>query len=153
MSLKNLKAKRNRLTTVIKVRKIEFDKELLLLNQVRQEKLQRLAVLKENQRKYIDGVDDLNRMRNDCDLSRLQLLESSLDFVKHKWQEALSAFREAEVAEKHQVRVVLKAQQDLKSVEKISERYETEMTHLASKTEQKAMDELAMLSEANQKHN
>ncbi|MGE0174423.1 MAG: hypothetical protein AB7T49_16630 [Oligoflexales bacterium] len=153
MSIKNLKAKRDRLTTVIKVRKIEFDRELLQLEQIRQEKLQRLATLRENQRKYVSGVDDLNKMRNDCDLSRLSLLESSLDYVKQKWQEALAAFRDAERAEKLQIRVVLKAKQDLKSVEKVSEKYEVEIGSLANRAEQKQLDEIAILSEGHNQQN
>ena len=141
--MKKLKQKIQRNQLLIKTRKAKLERESILLNEIRNEKLSALDQLSLYQKKYIEGVDVLNKERQSTDRSRLQPLESSLDHAKSQWYKCLSKVRELEEKEKVQLKEVVEAQSSLKAMEILAENDEKNLKVHFAKLEQKNLDEIA----------
>ena len=131
---------------LIRARQSMLDHETTILIKIRNLKADILNDLNMAQRKYIDGVDKLNVVRQSSERENLNILESGLDYIKANWYSTLKKFREAEKREQAQLAVLLLAQKNLKSMEKLQERYQEEMQEWQLKTEQKMLDEKAIRS-------
>lgn len=142
--MKELAEKLKRNIPLVRIRKAQLDKENLTLMNIRQSKLAAINSLKEYQRQYIEGVEKLNRLRLAGELGQLMNLESSIDYVKGKWYSSLKEVRRIEEDEKAQVKVVLDAQQKLKTMEILGDRYRFEIIESERKADQKNMDEIAI---------
>jgi flagellar export protein FliJ len=141
--IKELIKKRKRFEPILKIKKIELDREVLALERIKAQHVAAYASLMEKQRQYIEGVDTLNKLRQECDLTRLMTFECGLDSVKMKWHEAMQALREIQAEERFQMGVVLEAQKSLKSIEKMIEKYREDSRVLMEIHEQKELDEIA----------
>ena len=139
----NLKSKHKRIQPLIKIRKAQLDEETLALNAIRAEKMKALGELRKNQELYIKGVDDINRTRQSRDTRNLLTLESGLDLVKSQWYSALKEVRMVEEKEKAQLMQLMIAQRNLKSLERLADRYDIQLNEAFKKEEQKILDENA----------
>ena len=126
---------------VLKAKKYAVDQESKILNEIKAEKEQAIRELERYQKLYIEGIDKLNLERQSVERSRLLVLENSIDYAKLKWYESLRIMRECESKEQLQIKVLIKAQQDLHIFEKLEEKYKTEIISLENKNEQKRLDE------------
>ena len=139
-----LNKKIKRVKPLIRFREVRLLHETEALADIRRQKADAMAKLKENQRLYLDGLKSLNHERQSGATGRLLTLENSLDFVKGRWCESLKDLRKIEEREKIQVVQVMVAQKDVKTLEKLEDRYReqsvAEMNHQA----QKNLDEIAI---------
>ena len=71
-----------RVQPIIKMKKAKVDEEAAVLTAIRHEKVEVVKAMKENQKRYMEGVEELNRIRVSKTRQNLDTLESSLDFVK-----------------------------------------------------------------------
>ena len=140
----NSRKKLKQMKSIVKVRQVQLNTEVQTLSSIRHLKLEALKELKHNEKLYIEGVDKLNIERQSQNRSQLGPLESSLDFVKAKWERCMREVRRIEDRERAQIAQVLNAELNLKSVEKLSDKYEQEVIQLAQQQEQKAIDEIAL---------
>lgn len=141
--MKSPKDKLKRIGPLIKSRKRELESETSLLNNLKALKIKKIEELRENQRKYMSGVDQLNQDRSKGKIHSTTALGQSLDFVKEKWQQNLKQVHEIEKEEKMQLSKVLDAQRDLKSMEALEERYIGLIKQEEAVRQQKEQDELA----------
>lgn len=142
--MNEIKAKIKRNGPLLKIRKSELDRENLVLGQIRQSKIEAIGQLKNYQRQYVEGVEKLNELRISGDLGTLMNLESTIDYVKAKWYQSLKDVRKIEDDEKQQLQVVIEAQQKLRTIEILDEKYVTELRIFEDKVEQKQLDEIAV---------
>ncbi len=138
------KSKLSKMRPLVKVRKIQLDRETIALEEIRREKRDKLLQLKRNQQEYIQGIDRLNIERQTSDPKMLTVLESSVDFAKQQWYSCIRDLRLIEEKEKAQLANMLTADRNLKSVEKLEEKYRFEYTTAELKREQKFFDEMAI---------
>jgi hypothetical protein len=61
------------------------DEEAAVLIAIRHEKIEVVKQMKDNQKRYMEGVEELNRIRISKVRQNLETLETSLDFVKQQW--------------------------------------------------------------------
>lgn len=140
--MSQLKKRIDKLTPVVRVR----ERELLLsrneLEAIRKHKNQMLSLLADSQNTYMQSVDKLNKIRS-LGVEGLQsvALESSIEFVRNKWAEQLSELRRAERQERHQLAIVQDHEVKLRSVEKITEKYELCFKKERARLEQEHLDE------------
>jgi flagellar export protein FliJ len=132
-----------RVQPVINVKKMKVDEEAAVLNEIRSTKVDLVRVMKENQRAYMEGVDKLNNLRNSANRENLGNLESSLDYVKAQWFQLFRKVQEIEAKEKEQFSRLVLAETELRSAEKLKEKYEADFRTSIAKSEQKQMDEFA----------
>ena len=100
--MQDLRRKIKRFNPVIKIRESLVEKELSVLISIRGEKIRVVKEMQESQRLYVEGVQKLNRERASANRMMLFSLESSIDFVKAKWQQLFREVQELEVKEKAQ---------------------------------------------------
>jgi flagellar export protein FliJ len=139
-SLKRIK----KVHPLVRAKKAMLDQEASTLAQIRQEKIAVVQRMKENQKKYMDGVDHLNVVRESAERSNLETLENGLDLIKSKWYQLYKDVQTVEQKEKAQMGNVLNAQRELKKMEKLREKYEKQYHAEISKGEQKEQDELSL---------
>lgn len=136
--------KSKRVEPLIKVRKIQLDHEASILNQIKQEKLHIVNELKHYQNLYMEGIEALNTERQSASHNKLEPLERSVDTAKAQWYRTLKLLQEIESKEQAQLHQVLSAERNLRSMEKLKERYDRQaQTHLKS-LEQKTTDNAAI---------
>lgn len=133
-----------RVKPLIKVKKSKVDEESALLAIIKKQKVEIVAAMRQNQKRYMDGVEDLNRIRSSKSRDNLSTLESGLDYVKTQWYKLYQQVQDIERKEKMQLRQVLIAEQELKAVEKLEEKYQLEFQHEAKRQDQKLMDEIGL---------
>lgn len=133
-----------RVQPIIKLKKAKVDEEAAILTRIRHEKVQIVAEMKESQRKYMAGVEELNKVRASAVRMNLETLEHSLDHVKEHIYKLFKEAQKIERKEKEQIEQLLVAERELKSVEKLRERYETEFHKELKKNDQKLQDDVAM---------
>jgi flagellar export protein FliJ len=133
-----------RVEPLIKLKKQKMDEEAVTLNLIRNEKIEVVKSMKESQKRYMAGIEELNQIRTSKLRSNLDTLEQALDFVKSQWYRAYKKVQDIELKEKQQLAALLTAERDLKSVEKLRERYTQEFQKEQKKTDQKVMDEAAL---------
>ncbi len=133
-----------RVQPVIKARKERVDEESSRLNVIRNEKAQVVSTMREMQQKYMQGVADLNKIRQSRIREAQTSLEQALDYVKDEWYRLFLKVQEVERRERSQLDVLLGAERELRVTEKLKEKYEVEYRLALAKTEQKQMDEHAI---------
>jgi flagellar export protein FliJ len=139
-----------RVQPVIRVKQAKVEAEAANLNLIRSEKIAVVAEMRENQRKYIDGIDQLNAQRASLNRELLAPLEDGLDYIKAKWFKLHRQVQDLEHQEKVQLSKLLAAQRDLKAIEKLEENYKDQFATEIRKNEQKAIDETAIRRYNNQ---
>ena len=141
--MRETRLKMKRVQPVINVKKTKVDEEAAVLNEIRAEKVELVRVMRENQRSYMEGVEKLNGLRNSSNRENLGNFESSLDYVKAQWFLLFRKVQEIETKEKEQFSRLVLAETELRSAEKLKEKYEADFRHSLAKSEQKQMDEFA----------
>ena len=136
--------KMKRVQPILKLRKSKVDEETSVLLAIRAEKQKVVKEMRESQQKYMKGVEDLNRVRASQDRSNLATLEAALDAVKIHWYTLFKRVQEVENKEKAQVNQLITAEQELKSIENLGEKYNKAFQKDMAKIEQKSLDELAV---------
>lgn len=138
-----LKDKIKKIQPLISARRSKLDHETARLHEIKGAKLNALQSLEYYQKQYISGVDSLNLERQSSDRQKLAVLERSVDTAKSRWYQSLRQVREIEELERDQIKLVLKAQRDLRSIEMLQENYQGEYAEAFRKAEQKALDEMS----------
>lgn len=133
-----------RVQPIIKLKKTRMDEEAAILNAIRTEKVEIVKAMKDSQKRYMDGVEELNRVRNSKARPNIETLEQALDYVKGQWYKLYKDVQEVEKREKNQLQQLIMAEQELKSVEKLKEKYETDFAAQNKRADQKIMDEAAL---------
>jgi flagellar export protein FliJ len=133
-----------RVGPLMKVKQDRVDAESALLIQIRLEKQKIVNDMRENQRKYMRGVEELNQTRSSKMRDNLETLELGLDYIKSEWYRLYKEVQVVEGREQKQVLSVLEAERDLKSLERLKEKYEVEYKKELSKIEQKQLDEISI---------
>lgn len=133
-----------RVQPLINLKKQRMDEEAVILTQIRAEKAEIVKSMKESQRRYMDGIEELNKIRVSTTRTNLHTIEESLDYVKSQWYSLYKKVQDAESREKSQLNHLIAAERDLKSVEKLREKYELEAAQDVKKQDQKNMDEAAL---------
>jgi len=146
-----LKEKIKKMTPIIKTKKNQLDQQTLLLSEIREHKLNALKQLDKYQKEYIQGVESLNKARQSPLREQVNVLESSVDYAKSQWYRSLKEVRRMEEKERSQLGQVIHAQQSLKSIEYLQQRYQQNLAEYMKKNEQKQLDEVAVQSFHRQK--
>ena len=133
-----------RLGPIQKIRQDALDAEARKLDEIKKEKSQAVQLLRATQLQYINGVDTLNFERSNGNIDRLLILERGLDLVKDKWHKALQHLREIEADERLQTAQVVAAQINVKSLEKLEDRYVKQLNLEQSKADAKIIDQIAL---------
>lgn len=133
-----------RLGPIQKIRQDALDAEAKKLEEIKKEKMFAVKTLRDAQNQYISGVDTLNNERRSGNIDKLLILERGLDLVKDKWHKALQNLREIESEERIQTAQVVAAQINVKSLEKLENRYKKQLTMEESKAEAKIIDQVAL---------
>lgn len=142
--MRDTQRKIKRVQPVINIKQTKVDEEAAVLNVIRNEKQVLVKKMKENQTTYMTGVERLNNLRNSSDRENLVTLEQSIDFVKSQWYQLFKQVQEIEQKEKAQISRLIVAETELRSAEKLKEKYEHEFRASVAKSEQKQMDEFAL---------
>lgn len=142
--MQQLFRKIKRVEPIIRMKRQKVDEEAAILAAIRQEKLQIVASMKDSQRRYMDGYQELNRLRSSQDRKNLATLESALDSVKGQWEKLRLEVERVELKEKAQITHLLTAERDLRAVEKLKERYAGQINESTRRQEQRVMDEHAL---------
>lgn len=138
-----LKNKKKRIKPLLRVRKLQLDQEALALMQIQQVKKQKMDELMDNQRKYLNGVEQLNQHRQSMAQGMLLTVEESVDHIRNVWHLTLHQLKEIEQKERAQMANVLVAQRNLQAIEKLEERYGQGIALEEKRKEQQALDETA----------
>jgi flagellar export protein FliJ len=133
-----------RVQPLIKMKKSKVDEEAAVLIAIRNEKIEVVKQMKDNQKRYMEGVEQLNRIRVSKVRENLEMLESSLDYVKQQWYKLYKQVQTIEGKERQQIMHLLTAERELKSVEKLEEKYKVEMQKELGRMDQKLMDDAAL---------
>lgn len=142
--MQQLFQKIKRVEPIIKIKKQKVDEEVARLAEIRKEKVSVVASMKDSQKRYMQGYQDLNDARSSVDRMNLATLETGLDLVKMQWQRLRLEVEKIEMREKAQISHVLTAERDLRAVEKLKERYDEEIRMSTRRQEQKMLDEHAL---------
>lgn len=137
-------AKIKRVQPLIRIKKTKVEEEAAALQVIRQEKVKIVASMKENQRRYLEGIEQLNRIRGSRDRDNIETLESAVDHVKGEWYRLYQDVQAIEHKEKLQFSQLLMAERELRSVEKLEERYRNERQREIARSEQKHLDDIAI---------
>jgi flagellar biosynthesis chaperone FliJ len=140
----NARRKVKRIKPLVRIRKNQLDQEVLVLIEIRQRKQLVLKELIHFQTQYMKGVEQLNIERQSPTRHMLSSLEQSVDYARARWFESYQKVQEAEREERAQLFQLRMAEKDLKSVQKLEERYEQNARTLAGAIEQKQLDESAI---------
>jgi flagellar export protein FliJ len=133
-----------RVQPILKMKQMRVDEETAVLEAIRREKVGVVSAMKESQRRYMDGVDTLNNVRTSAGRANLETFESGLDHVKQQWWKLYRSVQDLERKEKVQIANVLTAERELKAVERLRDRYETEFRKELDKMDQRRLDEVAL---------
>lgn len=136
--------KLKRVKPLIKAKEARLDQEAAILAVIRREKMEAVAMLRESQRIYMEGVAKLNSERKSVDRDMLLTLEQSLDFARDRWHSAFRSVQEMEKKEEIQLGQLVIAQQSLKSFERLQDKYKRTFLEELAKDERKQFDEIAI---------
>ena len=136
--------KLNRVKPLIKARKGQVDQEAAILAQIRREKSEVIKMLEQYQNMYMQGVEEINTERQSSARDRLNSLERSVDYAKSQWHKTMVSLKEMESKENAQLAQFKVAERNLKSVEKLEERYHAIQYEVTKSKEQKNQDEIAI---------
>lgn len=129
---------------IIKMRQKKLDDEALELARVREEKRRIVALMKDSQRRYLEGCMNINELRGSEGRTNIATMESAMDFVKEEWHRLMVQVREAERKEAHAVNAFLAAERELRAIESLKDKYVTQARVAEAKKEQQALDEHAL---------
>ena len=139
-----MQRKIKRVQPIIRMKQQKVDEEAQVLEAIRLKKREVVQSMKDSQRQYMEGINQLNQVRKSPTRPNLETLESAVDHVKRRWQKLFVDVQEIERQEKQQIAQLLTAERELKSVEKLKERYEETERQEAQKSEQRTLDEVAL---------
>ena len=142
--MKQTMRKIKRVQPIIQLKKNRMDEEAAVLAIIRKEKIEIVKAMKDGQRRYMEGVENLNNVRNSKARQNLDTLESGLDYVKTQWYALYKKVQEVEQREKNQVHQLMLAEQELRAVEKLAEKYGDQFAAEQKRADQKSMDEAAL---------
>ncbi|MEZ4742027.1 MAG: hypothetical protein R3B45_06230 [Bdellovibrionota bacterium] len=138
------KRKLKKITPLLKAKNAEVAKETAELMNIRAEKSQLADKLQEKKTAYIKGIDHLNEIRQNGPFNQLATLENSVDFIRKQWTQLFQEMQNMERIERQQLTLLTLAQQNLKAVEKLEEKYRFEFFHARNREEQRIQDEQAI---------
>lgn len=130
-----------RVQPLVRFKKAKFEEEAAVLTAIREERLQLVRSLKDNQKRYMEGVEELNNRRMAKDRTALATFEAALDRTKNEWHRLAKKVQEVEAQEKAQVEATLVAERELRALERLQERYQETFRKELSTAEQKMLDE------------
>ena len=133
-----------RMVSLIKIRQLQLEHEKSILQNISTKRVEAKDDLQHYQRMYIEGVDRLNQERQSSERKMLEALERSIDLAKLRWHQKLQILRKIEEEEQVQSMVVQSAHRELKKLEKLDERYDSQLKAQLGKIEQKSLDEFAI---------
>jgi flagellar export protein FliJ len=133
-----------RVKPIIDLRRHKVQEETLVLATIRSEKQKTMREMLESQKKYMQGVEEMNRLRASKLRDNLQTLETTLDYVKSQWYRLYKQVQEIERKEQTQIVQLNGAQRDLKAIEMLEETYIAEFRKEQDRIEQRTMDEIAL---------
>jgi len=133
-----------RVKPIIDLRRHKVQEEAVFLAAIRSEKQKTMREMLESQKKYMQGVEEMNRLRASKLRDNLQTLETTLDFVKAQWYRLYKQVQEIERKEQTQIIQLNGAQRDLKAIEMLEETYIAEFRKEQDRIEQRTMDEIAL---------
>ena len=133
-----------RVKPVIKAREARVQQEAEILSEIRGRKIHIVAAMKERQKKYMDGVEELNRQRCAALRGNLEMLEQGLDYVKNQWYQLFQEVQAIEKREKAQIAQLQAAEGDMRAIVKLSEHYQTQFQKSVAKNEQRQIDEFGL---------
>lgn len=122
-----------------------METEALELGKLLQKKSDLDKELVQSQQKYMNGVNDLNRLRKSALRQNLLVLEKSVDYTRETWVEL---FKKSQLLDKKidaQRDILQKNRIKLREVEKLEEKYELEFHQYIEKIEQNKSDDLSLL--------
>ena len=137
------RTKLKRVKPIIRAREAQLYHEITRLNELRNQKALAISELRKSQGDYADAVNKINNQRQSTDRSMLLTLESTIDKMKTRFYLSLRKVREIETLERQQMTVLIGAERNLKSTEKLRERYEMTVRSENKKVDQKHNDEIA----------
>jgi len=140
----NQRQKIQKLQPLIKVRKMQLDRETTLLTLIHSKRDEAILSLQLSQKMYIEGVEKLNRERQSSERKLLETMEHGVDFAKAQWYQKLKTLRLIEEDARHQMIMVTEAQRRMKMLENLDERYVEQLVKQMNVLEQKEMDEFAI---------
>src|SRR5690349_10211674 len=140
----NAKDKVKKVQPIVRAREIQVNQEFLRLKEIREMKVSIVTELKKHQQSYIEGVELLNKERTSMDRLKVSSLESSVDHAKNSWYKCLQKAQEIESREKVQLSELIKAEKNLKSVEKLMTKHHEQIQAEEVKKDQKLMDEISI---------
>jgi flagellar export protein FliJ len=135
--------KLKRVKPLIRAREAQLNSEAIILANVRNEKKLAMQELRKFQTLYMSGVEELNRERQSPQRDKLNTLEQSVDYAKAQWYQCLKTLREVEQKERAQIAQLFIAERNLKSVEKLEDRYGEQVQLHEKSVEQKQLDDVA----------
>lgn len=142
--MRNLLMKVKRFEPIIDIKRKKLDQEVAALAAIRLEKQKVVASMKESQRRYLEGFQNINRLRSSPDRTNIATLEDALDSVKIQWQKLRLEVERIENKEKAQITHLLTAERDLRAVEALKDRYQDEINQAMRRQDQKSLDEHAI---------
>jgi len=142
--MKQIIEKIGKVGSLIRIRRLSYNDELNALNMIRKEKNNLLQSMKASQRKYLDGVEELNKIRSSLARSNQENMENSVDYLKNIWFSQYKMFKDIEQRESIQLKKFLDAEKNLKSLEKLSDNLRKAVDSEFVKMEQSALDEYSI---------
>lgn len=142
--MKSLRVKIKKFKTIEKIKKNQLEEIELYLRRVREKKKNIMDSMQLTQKKYIDGVDAVNKARSSQDRLLLGAFDVGLDFIKSNWESLCFELKKSEDEEKKIWSAYLAASKELQSIGKILEKYENEFKRKVVVGEQKESDERAL---------
>lgn len=133
-----------KLGPLIKIRQLQLDQQLSLLQKIKLRKEAAQQELVRAQSMYITGIDRLNQERQSPERLMLEALENSIDLAKSLWHKRLMELRHVEIEVKAQERHVAEAHKNMKMLEKLDDRYTGNLNEHLKIIEQKQLDEFAV---------
>ena len=111
------------------------------LAEIQKKKVEIVASMKERQKKYMDGVEQLNQQREATIRGNLEMMEQGLDSVKSQWYKLFQEVQKVEQEEKQQYERLFAAEKELRAVSTLEEQYTAEFRKAVAKKEQDQIDE------------
>ncbi len=145
-SMKKIK----RVQPIIKLKQTRVDNEASILAEINKAKVAAVAAMRDSQRQYMIGVDELNRIRTSAKRDNIVTIEQGLDHVKSLWYAHYRKVQELENKERAQIARLNEAERELKAIERLQERYTIDFKKETGKAEQKMLDEIALRQFVNQ---
>ena len=133
-----------RVQPIIKIKQTCVDTEAAMLARINKEQGEAVQALRDSQRQYMTGVDELNRIRTSSSRDNIETIENGLDHVKAKWYRLYKNVQDLENKERAQIARLNVAERELKAIERLRERYEMDFRKEISRSEQKMLDEIAL---------